>query len=295
MKKMNVFILALSMILLGGAPPAAADRQPPAPEDGGFVLRMERNAFAYYLWQPADNGGLWVKIALNGLGRSLLTTERGRAGFPTGEYRSAACILCRVELPPGGGEGLPAVREQLYLDRDGRIIARQPAGDGGPDEPPAGYIARECGEFVYWYLRQADRAADGYAGGFCGLPWGAPPEGVPGARRIGAVVVSGMVVYEAAVDSVRLLGDAPASAPARLVFSARDGLVGGTLAFAENDFAAVAAGLKARFGAPYHANGGVLRWFAGRDTVIEITPVTKEGERRLTALEYGWWLRSQQI
>jgi hypothetical protein len=75
-----------------------------------------------------------------------------------------------------------------------------------------------------------------------------------------------------------------------MTFSVSGGLVLGTILFEDRYYTALVERMSKRVGTAYIAANGVLRWFAGKDTVIEVSPILKEGVRRVTVAEYNWQL-----
>lgn len=116
--------------------------------------------------------------------------------------------------------------------------------------------------------------------GFLGLPWGAKPSDLAGARHIGGIAPR-VDVYSADLDLSPVLGPVSALAPARLIFTEGDGLIKAYITIAPRDYDAVHGHLARLLGEPapivyelWAARVGFdqrSEWTVGRNTKVVLT------------------------
>lgn len=118
------------------------------------------------------------------------------------------------------------------------------------------------------------------ADGFLGLPWGARPSDLAGARHI-AGIAPGVSVYSAYLDLSPVLGSVSALTPARLTYKEGDGLIKAHITVAPRDFDTVRRHLARVLGEPapivYELWAARVdfdqrfEWLVGRNTRVVLT------------------------
>lgn len=265
-KERNKFgiILVMLAITLGiftpGSGQAAESQGFFAHEAASLVIASEDRS------QPAT---FWLKLVPAQSVVDRILAERREAGLDSGRFGELDYIVCQVSVLPDRF----MIREQIYFDWSGEVIADWMRADWVGAEQPGEMVAAQA-QFVlpgYFINRNTD-----FPRGLCGIPWGSSPDAVPGAV-LDETLQEVLRIYHADVDVTALLGDVKQVKKAWLVFDRTQGLQRGVISFDGREYGKVLERLTNLYGNPRWAPGKILYWQLADDLVLELDVISAFG------------------
>ncbi len=212
----------------------------------------------------------WLRLTPGQAGKERMLAARHQSGLESGRFADVEYVLCKAAVFPDKF----AIRQQIYFDADGEVIADWNLQDLDSVEQPGAMVSDlSLAIFPHYFsIRKHDIPS-----GFAGIPWGSSPEAIPGAMQ-DETVTKVLRIYNAYTDVSALLGDVPQVKKNWLVFHREKGLQRGVIHFDGRFYEHVLQRLTGMLGNPRWERGNELYWQVADDLKLGIGVIAAFGK-----------------